>query len=170
MKHLKPLVPIAGLFILFTSCNDGGAGTEAAATPETAQATKPDMAQIKQEIQALETAFAKADNERDANTIAAFYANDAVSVEPDHALLVGNDAIKKSVEENLAKRSGGSTVSYDIIDITGDDHMVTEIGKTTRMDSTGKVISTGKYMAVWEKRDGKWLCIRDIAVDDKQVQ
>ncbi len=33
-------------------------------------------------------------------------------------------------------------------------------------DASGKVIRTGKYMAIWEKRDGKYICIRDIYNDD----
>jgi len=43
---------------------------------------------------------------------------------------------------------------------------VTEVGKTTVTDSTQKVIYAGKYMAVWEKRNGKWLTIRDMSNDD----
>jgi len=37
------------------------------------------------------------------------------------------------------------------------------------MDAAGKVTATGKYMAVWEKRDGKWLCIRDIGNEDAKT-
>ena len=48
----------------------------------------------------------------------------------------------------------------------GSDNYATEVGKTTRKDSTGKVVSTGKYMAIWEKQNGKWICIRDINNDD----
>jgi ketosteroid isomerase-like protein len=43
---------------------------------------------------------------------------------------------------------------------------VTEIGTAISKDASGKVIRTGKYMAVWEKRDGKYICIRDIYNSD----
>jgi hypothetical protein len=32
--------------------------------------------------------------------------------------------------------------------------------------AAGKTFYTGKYMAAWEKRDGEWVCIHDIANDD----
>lgn len=81
-------------------------------------------------------------------------------------MIVGKSAILKDIETSLAKKQKGATVSYDIMDVFGDENTVTEVGKTTSKDATGKVIYTGKYMAVWEKRNGKWLAIRDIYNDD----
>lgn len=135
---------------------------------ETEQATteKADPAKLKAEIQEQETAWSVADNARDANAVAAYYADDAQSLATDKPTLVGNAAIKKDIEEGFAKRVKGSKVSYDVMDVYGSDNHVTEVGKINRMDSTGKTTSTGKYMAVWEKRDGKWLCIRDIGNED----
>ena len=52
--------------------------------------------------------------------------------------------------------------------VFGDENTVTEVGKMTRKDASGKVVSTGKYMAVWEKRDGKYLCVRDIGNSDSE--
>jgi uncharacterized protein (TIGR02246 family) len=124
------------------------------------------MAAIKAEIQALESSWAAADNARDATAIAAFYADDAVSLSNNKPMLVGKAAIQKDIEAGLAKRPQGSTVSYDVLDVFGDENQVTEVGKATVTDASGKVISTGKYMAVWEKRNGKYICIRDIYNDD----
>lgn len=56
------------------------------------------------------------------------------------------------------------------MDAFGCDNYVTEVGKTIRKDSTGKTTYTGKYMALWEKRDGKWICIRDIGNYDKKEE
>ena len=127
---------------------------------------KPDMAAVKAEIQALESSWAAADNARDANAVAAFYADDAWSMSNDKPTLVGKAAILADITEGLAKKAAGSTVSYDVLEVFGDDMLVTEIGKATVKDDSGKVISTGKYMAVWEKRDGKFICIRDIYNND----
>ncbi len=52
------------------------------------------------------------------------------------------------------------------MDVYSGGNYATEVGKAARMDSTGKVISNAKYMAIWEKRDGKWICIRDIYNED----
>lgn len=129
-------------------------------------AAEPDMAAVKAEIQTLESSWAAADNARDASAIADFYADDAVSLSNNKPMLVGKTAIQADIEAGLAKRTKGSTVSYDVLDVFGDETQVTEVGKATVTDASGKVISTGKYMAVWEKRDGKYICIRDIYNDD----
>jgi hypothetical protein len=81
-------------------------------------------------------------------------------------MLVGNAAIRKDIEASIAKRPKGTTLSYEVMDAFGCDDYATEVGKTIRKDSTGKIISTGKYMALWEKRNGKWICIRDMGNED----
>lgn len=79
---------------------------------------------------------------------------------------VGKAAIQKDIESSLAKRKEGSTVSYETLEVFGNENLVTETGKITAKDVTGTVTYTGKYMAIWEKRDGKWLTIRDMNNDD----
>ncbi|MEJ7828188.1 MAG: DUF4440 domain-containing protein, partial [Segetibacter sp.] len=154
-------------FFFATGCNpSNGDKTADANSDSTSMTTKADPVKLKEEIQVLETAWANADNARDVNTLTAFYSDDAVSMANNQPMFVGSAAIKKDIETSMAKRPKGSTVSYDILDVFGSGDYVTEIGKTTRKDSTGKTTSTGKYMAIWEKRNGKWLCIRDISNDD----
>lgn len=156
---------------IFTiSCNNKQEepAADAAKTAETMQAmpAKPDLAKLKTEIQALETAWAAADNARDSNALAAFYADDAVSLGNNRTMLVGKAAIAKDIATTLAKREKGTTVTYEVMDVFGYEDCVTEVGKTTSKDAAGKIIYTGKYMAVWEKRDGKFICVRDIYNDD----
>lgn len=155
------------LSLFAIGCNSSGDKKEAT-TNEVTQpaAAKPDMAKIKADIQALENGWATADNTRDANAIMAFYADDAVSMQNNRPMLVGKAAILQDLNEALAKREKGSTTAYDVVDVFGDANQVTEVGKVTRKDASGKVIYTGKYMAVWEMRNGKYICIRDIANDD----
>ena len=128
--------------------------------------TETDMTAIKAEIQVLESSWAAADNARDANAVAAFYADDALSMSNDKPTLVGKAAILADITEILAKKAAGSTVSYEVLEVFGDDKVVTEVGKSVSKDASGNVLSTGKYMAVWEKRDGKFICIRDIYNND----
>ena len=155
------------LTILFAGCGAPAEKKEASTTETTEVAVAaPDMAAIKAEIQTLETSWANADNARDANAIAAFYADDAISLSNNKPMLSGKAAIQKDIEEGLVKRAKGSMVSYDVQDVFGCENSVTEVGKTTVKDASGKVTSTGKYIAVWEKRDGKYLCVRDIYNED----
>ncbi len=157
-------------FFFAIACNDAAKDEATEKKSETAETTvaKTDPAKLKAEIQELENAWATADNARDLNAMTAFYADDAISMENGKPMLVGNAAIKKNIEEYMGKRTKGSTVTYDVMDAYGDDKYVTEVGKTTRKDSTGKVTSAGKYMAIWEKRNGKWICIRDIGNEDAE--
>ena len=163
------------LCIVTFGCNPATdtASKAAEATKEAAKeivAAKPDMAKVKAEIQALETAWAAADNARNAAAISAFYADDAISLSNNQPMIVGKSAILKDIETSLAKKQKGATVSYDIMDVFGDENTVTEVGKTTSKDAAGKVYNTGKYMAVWEKRNGKYICVRDINNDDVKAK
>ncbi len=131
---------------------------------------KVDMASIKAEIQALENDWAAADNARDANAVIAFYSEDAVSLTNDAPMTKGKPAIQKEIEEGLAKKAEGETVTYNTLEVFGDKNTVTEIGTAISKDASGEVIRTGKYMAIWEKRDGKYICIRDIYNSDAIVK
>ena len=158
------LVSFCLLFaVLMIGCNT--TETKPAEAEATAPAA-PDMNKVKTEIQALETAWAASDNAGDAKAIAAYYADDAVTLSNNSPMISGKDAIQKDIEAGMAKRVKGTTVAYDVLDVFGDENTVTEVGKITRKDSTGKVSYTGKYMAIWVKRDGKYVCIRDISNDD----
>lgn len=96
----------------------------------------------------------------------AFYADDAVSMSNNKPMLVGKAAIQKDSETWFEKTKEGSTVAYETMDVFGDENLVTETGKITTKDAAGKVTYTGKYISVWEKRNGKWLVIRDMSNDD----
>ena len=67
----------------------------------------------------------------------------------------------------MATRKAGATVSFETMDVYGDGNVITEVGKTTTKDAAGKVVSSGKYVGVFEKRDGKYVCIRDINNEDQ---
>ena len=167
MKKSK-FVPLCVALSLFAIGCTSPADDKTAKTTETTQAvaTKTDLSKLKSDIQALESSWAAADNARDTSTIVAFYADDAVSLINNNQMLVGKAAIEKHIKENFAKRAKGSTTAYDIMDVYGDENQVTEVGKVTIKDASGKIIKTGKYMAIWEKRNGKYVCIRDIDNDD----
>jgi len=167
MNYLGISTAFFALTVLFVSCGAPAVKKDASTEDTTVVAVAtPDMAAIKAEIQALETSWANADNARDANAIAAFYSDDAISLSNNKPMLSGKAAILKDIEQSIATRVKGSTVSYDVQDVFGCENSVTEVGLSTFKDASGKVISTGKYMAVWEKRDGKYVCVRDIYNED----
>ncbi len=170
MNHLKFATICIAFSCFAVGCSDSATEKSDAAVPATESVTpvvvKPDMAKLKAAIQALEISWAAADNARDTNAIAAFYAEDAISYSNNKPMVVGRAAIQKDIAAGLAKRAKGATVAYDVMDVFGDENAVTETGKITVKDASGKVTYTGKYMAIWEMRDGKYICVRDMSNDD----
>ena len=167
----KPYFLLAACCVALSTLTSGCTATDTKTSDSTEQVVaKPDMAVIKADIQALETAWAAADNARDAKAIVAFYADDAVSLANNAPRLVGKAAIQKDIENALAKRVKGSTIAFETLEVFGDGNMVTEVGKATGKDASGKETYSGKYMAIWEKRDGKYLTIRDINNDDVKAK
>lgn len=154
-KQTKNLIfgTISALVLIVSGCTS--AGTEATV-----------MAEIKTKIQEKEKAFAEAMTAQNSEAVLAFYADDAVSMSDGKPSDIGKDAIRKDLMESYAQRRKGLVTTYDVIDVYGSKSQVTEIGKTTVKDASGKVIYTGKYMAVWEERNGDYICVRDISNGD----
>ena len=148
------------LFFLAIGCNSPKSDTANKAV------AKPDMGAIKAEIQAKETAFSAAQTAGNVDGVVAFYADDAVSMGDGQSAGEGKEAIKKEVLARIDNHDKGAVTTYDVADVYGSEDQVTEVGKTTIKDATGNVTYTGKYMAVWGKRKGEYVCIRDISNSD----
>ena len=155
---------LAVCLVMLVSCQQAPEMPVAAATVEAP--APPNMAALKAEIQALNNTWSAASNANDVATILTFYADDAVSMADDKPMSVGKAAIQKVLEAELANRKDGITVSYETLDVFGDENLLTETRKVTSKDAAGKVTYTGKYMELWEKRNGKWQVIREIYNDD----
>ncbi len=151
---------IAGLFS-FISCKQS-----APAESGPVEVTKPDMAQVKADIQSLEAAWATAQNAKDINALMAMYADDAISMTDGAPSLSGKTAIQAYQEAEFAKAPAGLTSAYTVQDVYGDGETVTEVGTGVTKDASGAVVRTGKYVAIWKKMDGKYLCIREIYNND----
>ena len=128
--------------------------------------TKTDMVKIKAEIIALEGKWNSYNNARDLNRLLELYADDAVQLRNNQTMLIGKAAIRKNDEISFINRAKGQMEIGQTVDVIGDENLVTEIGKATQTDSTGKVMSIGKYMVVWKKINGKYLIIREMWNDD----
>jgi len=129
---------------------------------------KPDLAQIRTEIQALENAYAAGLNAKNANAVIVYYADDAISMVNNAPIAVGQDAILKMVQDEIASDTTNTTVAFEVVDLFASGDLVVETGKATYTDQTGNIAKTGKYMSLFEKRDGRFVCIRDIYNDDKK--
>lgn len=126
-----------------------------------------DKEQVKAEIQAMETAFADNYNAGKAEGIV-YYADDATSYGQNKAPQVGKAAIDKAVKEEVAAAPKGSKIAFAVTDVfpSSDGNQVVELGSYKVSDSTNTVKFSGNYMSLFEKRDGKYTCIRDMSASD----
>lgn len=126
-----------------------------------------DNDQIKTEIQAMEDAFAVAYNAGNVDALT-YYADDATSFPNEKMPLVGKAAILASVKEDIANTPKGAKVSYVANEIypSNDGNQVVEIGSYVLVDSSATKLRSGNYISIFEKRDGKYICIRDMASID----
>jgi ketosteroid isomerase-like protein len=97
-----------------------------------------------------------------------YYADDAVSMVNNAPIAVGHDALLKMLQENIDRDTTNATESFEVVDIFAAGDLVVETGKATFKDADGNVTKTGKYMSLFEKRDGRYVCIRDIYNDDQK--
>lgn len=150
-------------FLLAATCSLMIACQPPAAAPE---AAKVDLDAARAEIQALEDTYAKASNEKNVDGVLAYYADDAQRLPDDAPIVKGKDALRKQITEELGADTTGATVKFQVLDIFADGNLLVEVGASVVTAKDGKERSRGKYMAVYEKRDGKYVCIRDIWNED----
>lgn len=121
-----------------------------------------DMAQVKAEIQAMEDAFAAGEKAKDADAVAAYYSDDAMSYSRNREPLSGKAAIRDNIANNIAKDTTGNYNVYKVVDLFAEGNTAVEIGSWTEFDASGKELEHGNYMSYFQKRDGKYLCVRDM--------
>jgi len=129
--------------------------------------SKIDSEKIKAEIVAIETKMADMYNMRSAAS-EEYYAEDAISFSQNESPLVGKFAIDKSIKDDLTSFNKGDKISFSANEIfpSNDGEQVVEIGSYKVTDSTNTIIFRGNYMSLFIKREGKYVCIRDMGASE----
>lgn len=122
------------------------------------------MTALKTEIQALEDAFAAGEKAKDAAAVAAYYADDAVSHNRNEEPTVGKASIQERIQKRLASDTSGNYNVYKVVDLFAEGNLAVEIGSWTEHTASGEVKDNGHYMSYFEKRNGKYVCVRDMSV------
>ena len=123
-----------------------------------------DLDKAKVEIQAKEDAFAAAEKAKDAKAVAAYYSEDAISYSRNEEPTVGRAVIESAIANRMSKDSSGNYNVYKVVDLYGNEDMLVEIGSWSILNPAGVVQDKGHYMSYFEKRDGKYVCVRDMNV------
>lgn len=161
MKQLTLFMVLCALTaFLFPACQDK--------VETTVTTTEVNRDSVKMQIETLETNFARASNAGDVDGVAAYFSNDAQSMAPGEPTRVGIDAIKAGIKKEMDMDTSNTTMTLKTLDVWAYGNYATETGTWTNADSTGNVTSTGKYMTLFELRDGKYVAIRDIWNSDSE--
>jgi ketosteroid isomerase-like protein len=103
--------------------------------------------------------------QRDVDSLAGRYTDDAISTPANHSTLWGNDEIKAW----YARRTGGDfdmnlEARPDSVDIVGDIAVIVGVFRVTRAPKEGVAALDhgGRYLMVMKKVDGEWKIWRDM--------
>ncbi len=122
------------------------------------------MDKLKVEIQAMEDAYAAAEKAKDADAVVVYYSQDAISYNRNEKPLSGIAAIKERTAQRLAKDTTGNYNVYKVVDLFAEGNTAVEIGSWTSLNPSGAEVDKGHYMSYFQKRDGKYVCVRDMNV------
>jgi ketosteroid isomerase-like protein len=128
-----------------------------------------DKEQVKNEIQAKENAFAEVYNSGELKSIG-YYADDATSFFQNRPPLVGKEAIINFLKNDIVSSSDRISFNTNEVFVSGDGNFVVEIGSFKVVDSVKTPVNTGNYMTLFEKRNGKYVAVRDMSASDRPIQ
>jgi len=159
-KEIVKRLLLPSILSLMISCNS---------KEEKPAAASIDKEQIMKEIQAKEDAFAEIYNTGELKDIG-YYADDATSFFQNRPPLIGREAIIDFYKSAISSTSNKISFTSKDIFISNDGNQVVEIGYFKVVDSTNTPINTGNYMSLFEKRNGKYVCVRDMSASDMPAQ
>ena len=159
-KEIVKGVLLSGILSLMISCNS---------KKEETAAVVIDKEQVKKEIQAKEDAFAELYNTGELKDIG-YYADDATTFFPNRPPLIGKEAIVEFLKDAIISNTDKISFTTKDVFVSGDGNQVVEFGYYKVVDSTNTPINTGNYMSLFEKRDGKYVCVRDMSASDMPLE
>jgi len=126
-----------------------------------------DTNQIKEEIQAKENEFADTYNAGIVKNIG-YHADDAITYPQNSQPIIGKAAIVEFLKTHRDTISVGNKISFKTneVFVSNDGMQVVEIGYYKVVDSTDATVNSGNYMSLFVKKDGKYVCLRDMSASD----
>ena len=157
MKNIIVKAVLSGCIASMTACNS------------TSEISPAEKEEIKKEIQAKEDEFAKVYNAGELKQIG-YYAEDAITYYQNRAPLVGREAIVNFLKADIDSNTNKISFVTKEVFPSNDGNQVVEIGYFELLDSANIVINTGNYMTLFEKRNGKYVSLRDMSVSNVPLQ
>jgi ketosteroid isomerase-like protein len=160
MKNMIAKSVLSGLMTsLLFACNE---------KKEEQPASTIDKDLIKREIQAKEDSFAAVYNSGQVRNIG-YYADDAISFFQNRPPLIGRDSIVSFLKNDIHSNADEISFKTNEVFVSNDGNLVVEIGAFLVIDSLDVPINRGNYMSVFEKRNGKYVAVRDMSASDGSI-
>jgi ketosteroid isomerase-like protein len=155
----KLLLAIGLTCLVLISCNSGN---------KSAELSKRVLseASAKSFIDSVNTAFSTHVKAGDSASLASLYWPDA------ELLLDNSEPIKGADMQNTwgaVIRMGVKDMNFITTDIRADSQFIVETGSYQMQGSKNSLIDKGKYVVIWENRNGQWKLYRDIGCTSMPV-
>jgi len=148
MINLRELVVLAASLAALVACGKTAA---------------PDTAADETAARAVNIAWFKAYNAGDGAAVAALYSEDAVLNAPSAPAARGKASISEYFVKGAAASAAAGVALVDgptsDVGVSGD--LAWQSGTFKATDKTGAALDTGKYLTVFQRKDGKWMIVRD---------
>ena len=148
------------LFFYAIGCSPNS--TKSASDTASSNASGDESAALMQTSRDWDKAAASGDLER----IVSYWADDAVTLEPDQPAHIGKEGARQMVQASMKIPKFSITWAPEraVISKSGDIGYLIEHNRVTFADSTGKVQTMyGKGVTIWRKdASGAWKCVVDI--------
>jgi ketosteroid isomerase-like protein len=154
------LVAVVGVFLI--ACNKR--------TSASADSTLPrgefDAETARAQIIAADSAWARAVQSKNVDSLMPYYASDAVSMSEGVKAAEGTAAIRAAYVEMVKTNPRNMTFKVDAVNFSDDGTMATDYGSFSgTSDGPGgrPVKFTGNYVNVWQRVNGRWVLIAEIS-------
>lgn len=129
---------------------------------------KPTVANEESAIRAQNAKWLDAIAKKDADAVAALYAQDGEFMPPNASKVTGRDAIKGAWQAMFQIPGVGLTFTTDKLVVAQNADMAVDIGSYDFKSESGgsSVTDKGKSVVTWVKRDGTWLVMTDMFSSD----
>jgi len=111
-------------------------------------------------------------NDRDVTKLVALYAEDAVSMPYNYQTVKGKTSIRNEFEKFLGQNTFARHETFPEEILTADDFSIERaryIMTYTPMNTTNRIVETGRHVICRKRQDGKWLITWEIWNSDQPL-
>ena len=147
----------------------------AVAEPVRADNAKPAVNKTEEEknLRAADIAWSDAAVKKDAAAVASFMTEDGTQLPPNAPAAKGREATKKEWENIFALKDAEVKWEPTMVQVADSGDIGYTRGTYTLSftdPKAGKISDKGKYLEIWKKVDGKWMCHLDMYSSDNPAK